>query len=804
MHIAYGTYKQKLPSIGYVAVLGLLVVALPLSSLAFASQDTSIQELHEDAPDTLITGGSTPELRKHPESSEAPIYTPSSDVQPEDGPPPDALLADSNEHSPPAILSTEPNTDTPTLRLRNAQAASSFSCSVDAVYAMDNSSNIFGNGANTLLPDNPFSPQELVPSKYPNYRDVVTDGLAISHEGSTAFAFAMEIRTWGSPRNFYFHPKKFSQGVWTNIEVTDPEIFWPQHWNVTTGAIDPVTGDYYLGGFDGKKFKLYRISENPGNNGKHDINYVGEINVPDASERGGIAFDSLGNLHLASSSNIYTISHINLAQAALTNPEVSATSLTAQGTGITYGRDGRLFVVEPSTVTSYDPFTFDSAATEITGSNLVSVSSCGFPPMLTLTKNIVERKNPTDQFSLTIMRDSTVLASAETTGETTGLQEAQTPLTNVLSTKTYKVSETATHGANLEDYDTTLECSYVDNEGGLQVIIPQDASSNSTATVTHSITLPVADNFSSHTRISCQYTNTKKREPSFLSLSKTIRGDGSPQGWTLDAEIDTTSNPLGGTVTLTGNTCSGVTDEQGIMSGTPCTITLNSDNPTEVIISETPGPQTLPTWKNVGLTCQRTDGGAEAVKLSHVDGALHGTLTVLPGQAYSCQFVNENQVGTITWELHDADNDLPLTDSVWTIERETSPDVWETATLPSHNDVALNDITDCVSDPCPSNSLDQNPQPGLLTLSDLAFGKYRLVQSLSPPGYILASSIEFAIDSTFPLATPLKFTNAKATVPRIPFTGGTGADLFIFIGSGLLIVALSIQLLTLKKRPRTN
>jgi LPXTG-motif cell wall-anchored protein len=80
------------------------------------------------------------------------------------------------------------------------------------------------------------------------------------------------------------------------------------------------------------------------------------------------------------------------------------------------------------------------------------------PTTVTIRKNIVSRALAADQFRLALVSGSSEVASATTTGSSTGVQSQQVGPVSVTRGATYTVAETVVTTSQLRTYNTTYEC----------------------------------------------------------------------------------------------------------------------------------------------------------------------------------------------------------------------------------------------------------------------------------------------------------------------------------------------------------
>jgi uncharacterized repeat protein (TIGR01451 family) len=307
------------------------------------------------------------------------------------------------------------------------------------------------------------------------------NGLGILSGGASAFTAAdrgATVRRYDS-----------ASETWSSFPgrpLVDPADY------IVTGAVDPSTGIYYFGdvggtpsnptvgqlfGFDTTTNRL--ISPTP------LITFpaiTGEVN-------GDVAFDGAGNLYIVTSSS--TIGDLQSIPAPLPSTAAQArqivpTSLStfavsaaggASVNGIAFdsagtmylslsGAAGGVFSIDPGTGSPQSALTPLSAALiGPSGTGLVDLASCAFPPSVSVQKNVISRVNPTDQFTLQATGPNIIRPSTATTvGTATGLQATaggevlQAGPAPARFNSTYTGTETAAGTTDLSQYISTYSC----------------------------------------------------------------------------------------------------------------------------------------------------------------------------------------------------------------------------------------------------------------------------------------------------------------------------------------------------------
>ncbi|MBK0420102.1 isopeptide-forming domain-containing fimbrial protein [Leucobacter sp. CSA1] len=229
------------------------------------------------------------------------------------------------------------------------------------------------------------------------------------------------------------------------------------------GAVSPETGIYY---YSGSSANSYLGAYDPATGSA-----IGQVGVlaTGIDGNGDFAFGANGELYVLADRDIFVVQPNNVPTTPGSGdiPLTHVTRLPAgtQGNGIAFGANGKLFVSQSGSISEVDLATGQMLRTIATrGFSNTDMSSCSFPNTISLQKDIVDRFESGDQFTLDIDGDTIDDdRSATTTGAMTGLQPVIAGPVFVEAGETYTVSETAAGGADLADYDSSISC--VDSGG---------------------------------------------------------------------------------------------------------------------------------------------------------------------------------------------------------------------------------------------------------------------------------------------------------------------------------------------------
>ncbi|WP_159793736.1 prealbumin-like fold domain-containing protein [Puerhibacterium puerhi] len=277
--------------------------------------------------------------------------------------------------------------------------------------------------------------------------------------------------------------------------------------NTIAGAVDPRSGDYFLGVSLTDGVAVYRFAAD-GSNGRQ----VGTLSTDvGTNPNGDFAFDADGNLFFIASrsrTKVYTVPAAQLQRtgtAALT-PSATSDPLSVSGAfnGIALSPDTYTFASTDTSVVTFDPNTM-AEVSRFSRSGITDLASCQVPSTLTLQKNIANRVGATDQFTLEILRadGGTSLGTSTTSGSSTGLQaDAVVGPVPALGGKTYRLRELAgNRSTNLARYDISLRCT--ETTSGRDVPVTRTSTAGE-----YTLVYPTAGATARGLDVDCTFTNS--------------------------------------------------------------------------------------------------------------------------------------------------------------------------------------------------------------------------------------------------------------------------------------------------------
>ncbi|PWI27473.1 hypothetical protein, partial [Pseudoglutamicibacter cumminsii] len=428
------------------------------------------------------------------------------------------------------------------------------------------------------------------------------NGLAVASDGQAFYAFRAWAKRGETRNNFDLFKYEADGNNPQRIELTkngtDKHNYvelgqTAQNRVLIAGAVNPEDERYYFGGYHQKQnssgYTLYfnLRSIDPKDGRLRDIAQIPVESKPTSfgtgDANGDIVFDSSGNFHLllakqASGGNS-EVKIVSLAAKKLpTNneggfkevaPESTATRSISAADGVANSlaadADGSLILATGTKAFKVDPTTFkvETSTTNIHGGGTLrntDLASCNFPPTLEVKKNVVDRLDAKDQFTLTAA-DTTKegnFASAETTGNEDGVQKEQIGPVIVRSGREYVIQERMADGSSskLDDYNASFECEAKYQNGSIESLAPKDEGDQK-----YGVTIPKTTD-RGPANVVCTYTN-EANKPSFSvkkesasagaeaengewtsAYTVTVSNDGEVAG-TSKAVTDTPSVPEG-------------------------------------------------------------------------------------------------------------------------------------------------------------------------------------------------------------------------------------------------------------------
>ncbi|WP_165215997.1 SpaA isopeptide-forming pilin-related protein [Schaalia sp. ZJ1691] len=599
--------------------------------------------------------------------------------------------------------------------------------------------------------------------------DLTFNGGQVAPDGTYYLSITEDVGRANSKRNVVHVYKMSPQGVLQKVgDVYDSSV---RPTGVTSNEGDIVfteSGDLVIG------FPYHRTDNNPAR-----IPGINIINFEVVTK------ETLDNAR-GTTLNSYPLTSVKIrAGEALGRDGEEFAGVTA-AKGISIGPDGSLIISDYSLMDSRSTLysisgnesvrridrifsKWESQATDMAGSAMI--------PSIKVRKVVADRANTKDQFKV-----SAQTASITKEATTSGTQkEVSTERIPVLSGTEVTISEAITRsGATLENYDVGLSCS---NGEKPQVTINGQRASASIAVKGAS-----GD-------VVCTFTNTPKADGKVEwakedeaggllggSSWRIARRDGVP--FTFDGSQNAEKSFVISDATATGGLDKDTDVGKFLLTGLA---------PGDYTLREETAPEG---YQRSGETYTFTmTSPAQEVKKVHLfDGR----------QPVVGQFGRHNAVrnvpltGTLLFEKR-ADqgkrvgNESLLSGSEWTLTNKNTQRKWQ--------------VTDCVAVSnvaCQGISQDTDSRAGVLRVTGLPLGKYELKEVKAPAGYVLDTTLKsFTIDSE---KLDVKFEgeqsiyNTKQAGPTIPLSGGIGRDFFVFLGVGVLGIALLIQLAQRRKR----
>lgn len=620
------------------------------------------------------------------------------------------------------------------------------------------------------------------------------NGLGISKNGQYAYAY---VRSQPSGRNQYsiatIYQHDLAKGTTTRVINNYPTGISS---SLVAGAVDLSSGNYVFGGSTtvGNSVRFALFAYLPATQATKAIGYISLPSGTSASTvNGDLAFDIRGNLYLVTSSSAsggstmlfsVTSAQLSAGYAATTatefrpvGPPTSSNNNSAVN-GVAFDTDGSLYLGTSSRVYRSDFISLSLSQTHGPRSSSTDLASCASPPTMTVQKDVKSRYNDSDQFSLSLTRTDVSpnipLGSATTSDTKTGVQDAQVGPILVAVGQSISFGETrATHDVDLSNYDTSWSCK--DASGQTAVNASGDGGSGSLD--------PKPASWATGLDLVCTITNMAKPHPATVTIEKSIQDVNGNQIATTDFDGNQVKQGWPMTVALSDNAPAGVqisgdtvqnTDQNGEVSG--WTVTFPSGvAKTPVNVTETQGK--WPGYVFNKLQCSVNSGNPDLVRTRPSPNKVTGTVDVAPGDDVLCIFTNRQHPGSVTWsKVADDSSRTKLAGSQWQL------------TYPDGSKKTIKDYSESGS-----NNVATAGDTYGFKVSDLPWGKYTLVETEAPTGYVLPDKNQHTF--TVSGATGWEenfsdpFINRQQTVPNLPLTGGTSSDSFLI--GGIAVLALS-------------
>ena len=744
------------PRRGFAAVLATLVSALLImpSGIAFADEQPTPHPTEIETQTTLL---SDPAVEEDPALDDAvetlePAETQTPTAEPAQSPTPQVV-----EQSKSKDVVTDVETEEPEPRAsRNVQADAGqpLTCEPGYVYSIGRNGEIY----------------EINPSGNP--REIANLGF----QGANNEFNGIGIGPGGGPVYAYYRHSTTRAILYRwNGPGSVPEVIQTSNHglngSLVAGAADLKTGGYYFGGYEQKylyrywkgglfgrwvnvyeyQFRIWKYD----NESVREVGYVNTgINIEDISAANGdIAFNARGDLFFLVSGGdkaaIGTITADELRTAHGGELQSSSTALKqlsggtngGNANGIAFDPDGSVYLGTTDYLYKYNPTTWQQIGQpRKVLRDSTDLAGCSSPSSIEITKNVVDRKDATDQFTLWMKRGDAEVARATTEGSRSGQQNKQIGPVVALRGETYSISEVIAEGSASDlptDYETNWVCT--DEEGW------KDSGEGTEFEIT--VTRLGQS-------ISCEFTNTpvpdtqltlrKKFETSYGASEKT-------EDWTLTATLN------GG---KTSEFDHGQTKQ--VEAGEYAIAELFGD---DKIAPDAAG------YELADITCT-TDGRSNPVA--------NGRVTLPNRTATECVLTNKDKQGSVVW-AKTSQNETPLADSEWLL---SGPE--------GFGERAVVD----------NGEHDADKRDGYFEVQGLHWGEYTLKETKAPAGFELMSETA-AVEITgtqrkYTFDEP--FINEPLQPGTLPLTGIFSSKWSLIGGAGLALAVLTGLAGTLRRR----
>lgn len=321
------------------------------------------------------------------------------------------------------------------------------------------------------------------------------NSLGIGAGGTSAYAVSRDSSNAYQGRVYSYNT---STGAWSRISSDSGWDFSIGSGAIVAGAVDPLTGTYYAGGFtDSSPVGDFILkSMNAAGTAMVDNGYIDL----DSYDNGDILFDAQGNLYLVRGKNstdfrrtaIFRVNAADLQAAAGTNNSLpyttvmSETILTGMAAGAAvngagFDTNGRLIMSSATALYALALPGTTTTAISLSGASFTGIAdlaTCTFPPTVTLRKQLPNgRFAPADRFALTLYQGGTVQNSGTNNatisgGTSLGTATAQSPASGMQAQtvgpirtatgQTISFAEAFTNGASGSNYVSGYVCTVDD------------------------------------------------------------------------------------------------------------------------------------------------------------------------------------------------------------------------------------------------------------------------------------------------------------------------------------------------------
>ncbi|MFS0910918.1 tandem-95 repeat protein [Microbacterium sp. 179-I 3D2 NHS] len=238
----------------------------------------------------------------------------------------------------------------------------------------------------------------------------------------------------------------------------------------TMGAINPLTGLYYYGGFSGATVRLYVYDPVTDAAPAGPVVTVNTPNNPGGN--GDIAFDKTGRLYVVSGSATQAALYVaegvvptSGTGTILDSRELSRGATSAVTNGIAFGSDGHLYLGGPTALQKTNPITGAPTGTTfaLSGVSSTDLGSCSNPSSAeTAAEFDGPRAQPSDTTSVVLEGGS---YGTDGTGPDfpgggagTGGSDGPSDPGLIIPGETYTLRQEAVGTTDLDDYTTTWTC----------------------------------------------------------------------------------------------------------------------------------------------------------------------------------------------------------------------------------------------------------------------------------------------------------------------------------------------------------